>query len=718
MTEINCPICNRINDDSSERCWYCQAVLHPEKVGGEGKQDWLDGFRADGSQIPPPENEPASADNGQAVEVPDWLARIRQREQLEQGEIAPSGQESGQDSMDWLRDISDEMSQKDEQPSETTTQGKNELPLGNDNSDEWLKKLESWHEEGKPKKNTASLIKPQIPVITPLDKPENIEPVEESKPVINIHSEPGWLKELQIEANTQGENPSGPEESTPQIPVNEEHPETTPSEEIHDIESPVKEEPVAEFSEGKTEEPAELPEEGIETNTAATQPSSEPDWLAEIQSVNPEKEFANQTASASEPEPVEKPPFNNRDLMNWINKDHELPAQEKAEEITPSKNEGGEIEPAALPPWLQALRPEKAAQSSTAGKSPSTKKDFKNPLSGIEGALQGDTLNQFYTRPQTYANTLKISAEQENQILRLQHIAGEARWETQDTAKSVTAKSSLLRIIFSLLMIGGIFFALLTSKPDLVPSTLYSQAVVQTYNTITTLDPQRPVVVAADFDGSFYGELRWSSEALLQQLMKQNVPIAYLSTTQVGTTLLQETLENLSSKQSDYVVAEKTVNLGYLAGGTVGLQALAQDPQTALPLTVNLKPAWADQPLNSVARISDFGAVIVITENADTARYWVEQVKPSLGNTPLLVVISAQSAPMLQPYYDSGQVNGYLSGLSSGSAFENLAGSMGSANRHYSTYQLALLVVAIAIFIGGLVSLVVQSPSNERSVKK
>jgi len=182
--------------------------------------------------------------------------------------------------------------------------------------------------------------------------------------------------------------------------------------------------------------------------------------------------------------------------------------------------------------------------------------------------------------------------------------------------------------------------------------------------------------------------------------------------------LMQQVLGDLTTDNPDYVTTDRTINLGYLAGGTVGLQALAEDPRATMPLNTNLDPAWEDTPLENIEKISDFGALIVITENADTARYWIEQVKPSLGETPLLVVISAQSAPMMQPYFDSGQVNGYIAGQSDGAAYEKLNGTEGSASTHFSTLQVSLLVVAILIFVGGLISLIVRTPSPEGTGKE
>jgi hypothetical protein len=117
--------------------------------------------------------------------------------------------------------------------------------------------------------------------------------------------------------------------------------------------------------------------------------------------------------------------------------------------------------------------------------------------------------------------------------------------------------------------------------------------------------------------------------------------------------------------------------------------------------------------LSSIKQLSDFGALIVITENADTARYWIEQVKPSLGNTPLLVIISAQSAPLLQPYYDSGQITGYLAGVNSAAVYEALDQNSQNSGQLFSSYQITMLLVIVLILVGGIVSLIVGPRARE-----
>ena len=118
--------------------------------------------------------------------------------------------------------------------------------------------------------------------------------------------------------------------------------------------------------------------------------------------------------------------------------------------------------------------------------------------------------------------------------------------------------------------------------------------------------------------------------------------------------------------------------------------------------------------LQSVNSLKDFGAVLVLSDKAESARQWVEQIQPTMGKTPLLFVISAQSAPMVEPYFQSGQVSGYLSGYSGSLSYEKIAEQTVASSNHLGAFQASILFVALVILLGGLVNLIrpVASPQK------
>jgi hypothetical protein len=97
---------------------------------------------------------------------------------------------------------------------------------------------------------------------------------------------------------------------------------------------------------------------------------------------------------------------------------------------------------------------------------------------------------------------------------------------------------------------------------------------------------------------------------------------------------------------------------------------------------------------------------MLITDNADSARAWIEQTASARGAIPLVVISSAQASPMIQPYYASQQVNGLVSGLYGGALFEqNNAGRPGIARKYWDAYSIGMLLAMALIVGGGLVNL-------------
>ena len=254
----------------------------------------------------------------------------------------------------------------------------------------------------------------------------------------------------------------------------------------------------------------------------------------------------------------------------------------------------------------------------------------------------------------------------------------------------------------------GVALLLAILVPRLFPanavfaSTWFPREVVSTYQLISGLQPDKPVLVAADFEPAAAGELNWVSGYVLSHLMTGNIPMVTLSTNVVGTAMLQENLRKTAAVTGNYDLANNVLDLGYLPGGAIGMSAMAADWRGALPYTADFQPAWQQRLLLEVEQLSDFRAVVVLTDNAETARDWIEQVKPVLGETPLLMVLTAQSAPLVQPYYESGQLNGYTAGLSGALAYSQLQQQSAVTSSGHLSFQVALIITALIILLGGL----------------
>lgn len=94
-----------------------------------------------------------------------------------------------------------------------------------------------------------------------------------------------------------------------------------------------------------------------------------------------------------------------------------------------------------------------------------------------------------------------------------------------------------------------------------------------------------------------------------------------------------------------------------------------------------------------------------MTDSADTARVWIEQAGPMLGNTPMAMVISAQAEPMVRPYLDSGQIKGLVTGLAGGKAYEQSLQRPGLGSIYWNAFSAGLCSAELLIGIGGLLGI-------------
>jgi hypothetical protein len=116
--------------------------------------------------------------------------------------------------------------------------------------------------------------------------------------------------------------------------------------------------------------------------------------------------------------------------------------------------------------------------------------------------------------------------------------------------------------------------------------------------------------------------------------------------------------------------------------------------------------------LADVQSFSDYSALVVLSDHAESGRVWVEQLQnqkqidATLANKPLLVVASAQAGPLLQPYVLSGQITGMISGISEAAKYEAKNSLPAGMTRSYwDAFGIGLMMSIVLIIVGSLWSL-------------
>lgn len=660
MADIRCLICNRVNDSSAEHCWYCHTIL-PKPTGPltQKERDKLASLKnkitSENNNVPePPVEEPKKTPPAGSTEeeVPEWLARIRRLKQADELDqpYRPSDW-IDEDQPDWLVKLQQPVVEETPETAETSTPaGKFKKPA----LDESLQIHNLPRESDDSEEYIASLLN----AITP------------AASVDRLRTPGGELEEL-VE--------NGVDNQSAQI-----QPLPAGSEDRDDLESDA-------LSSGVEipvyiEEPAQEPEPAVNTEPAQELPfplfvDNLPDWLS--------------TEETTKESSIEG----------------KLDADITAGEISEQKIEKGQ-----LPAWLQSLRPSAARSIEESASESTPVLDDRGVLAGIAGTLPGANLSGRVIKPVDFAQELRATAQQRKNADLFQSLlqATDEPVVMSTDQKTASPAGRFVRFIVTILVLLAVILPILLPGFSVIVPVLFPTEVVNTLGTIQALSADKPVLVAAHFEAGLAGEIDWTAQPVLKQLVSRGIPLALTSTNVQGFTVLQDMVAQAIGNDPVYSMDVNVMNLGYLPGGSIGMGALVNDPLKTLPFTTDLQPVGESAVFGTLNSLSDLGALIILTDNPEFARIWVEQVDGGNAGLPILAVVSSQAAPLVQPYFASGQINGYISGMSGALFYEMLTMRAGSATARFNSYQLSLLLVAVLIFAGDTVSLILASPHSAK----
>jgi hypothetical protein len=711
--------------------------------------DWLSNIRSgaepeDGNVLDEAPRTEIPEDEG-----PDWLERIRARQQEEShqdevqseheelsfsgagdGESAFSGTSSGESATDeGLQDQEQAVPAAEEQQDPDSQD--EDLP-------DWLGQAQS------PETPEQEEELPDW-----LTSPDNAEQAEEPDEEL-----PGWLTQLDLQDSQAEEIGLGPEEIDAEtqdaaIEGELEEPEMMADADIPDwleeIKEPVEAENVSAEDEKQDEPSRDLAEdfedepfEGAlaEQVTAESEfDLDEPDWLRDLEASSPDLfsgDPEDETPPASEssagnPEQAsgeisqeseeDLSAIESGELPEWLAgispKDAAYADQQSASQESDQVNafseddsaEDLDLERADLPSWLEAMRPvESAAEDAPVIDDERDAVESAGPLSGLHGVLPAEPDISQVQKPPPYLVKLQVSDTQQANAALLKEILKSEGEPRPIKKQSRITSQNILRILIALVLFAAVLWPLVTGSPH-ADLPVFTPEVGATSQLINSLNPGEPVLVAVDYEPGWSGEMDAAASAVMDHLMVKGAYLALVSTAPTGPAQAQRlvTLVNRNGGHQ-YQVGDQYTNLGFIPGSPAGLLSFATSPQQVAPFGQDGMPAWERQPLESVDALSKFALAIVITQSPDTARIWIEQVTPFLGETPLVMVISAQAVPLVRPYYQAVPqlVQGMVTGLTGGAAYDRLNGRQGIAVGYWNAFSLGLVIASGLILAGGL----------------
>jgi hypothetical protein len=713
--------------------------LGEQSEPGEPESEELPDWTADeGEEAEAKESEPEGLITpGESAEATDWLDSLRPRSHIEREKPEPSDESSSEPTSesaseptpapDWL---SDEKQPQEDIPewlerirSRQKSEGPQETPpLEGAEAEEFLAGLRAGVPTGE-----EPPVEPQTPEFTDRRIDEGVEI-------------PAWLEDFaqtEPEGEQEGEAPETPDwlkgEEFPPIPAKPGEAFIAPAPGAPAPGEPSEQPPFAPPPPEEVEEPewlAELEksagfEEEVES-PAEGEANLKPEWLEDVEGEPP---FVEAPPAEVPPPPEGEtkvvPPFTldeesvsllGEETPGWLKG---APPPEKPPEISPPPVSEEGIAPAELPTWLEAMRPvEAAAPSAPVVDDRDRLIESSGPLAGLRGILPAEPEIALQKKAPTYSVKLQVPEGQQSHATILADQVKSEGIPRPVPRGPVISSQAILRVVIFVILLAAISIPALGGEFGIALPELPAE-IITARNLVNAVPDNGNVLLAVDYQPGFSGEMDAAAASLLDHLMIKGAYLTLVSTSTTGPAQAEHLVRAVNLQMGHhYQDINQYANLGYIAGGASGLRSFAESPRQIMPYALDGTTVWADGRLASINALSGFDLLVVITESPETARNWIEQVEPKLGNTPLLMVVSAQLEPLVRPYYDGypKQVDGLVSGLSGGAAYESTMPRPGLARRFWDAFSFSLPTAVLLILIGGLVNIVIAFlPARKRA---
>jgi hypothetical protein len=424
------------------------------------------------------------------------------------------------------------------------------------------------------------------------------------------------------------------------------------------------------------------------------------------------------------------PPFQIDQIPGWLSENEDLVSTNFFDDVI-AENEktsdsAKEIEPGELPSWLKAMRPLEALVPLVPKTKESRKIERSGPLAGLQGVLSSHLQSDIPIPPPAQSLTIDISEKQRKQIDVLNQLFNvEVKAPEQAKRKSNIA-DRVIKILIPLALFACIVYAIYFLPPQASKPSIYPAETVRFASIVNGLilnQPSSPrILMIMESDGSSLAEIKILTGALLERLMIKNSYISLISTNPTGTLLASNLIRNSTSSSPDYNFSDNVTNFGYLSGAQSGINSFIQSPMDTIYYGSDNQVIWEKPGLSGLSSFSQFDAVLLVTDDTDISKTWIEQIHLLEPEMTLLVASTTQALPLLRPYLDSNQIDGLIGGLYGSYSYTNLIqGDETQIENYWRIQQAGIWFFIFVIVLGGAWQLAIklsQRVTNKRQRDK
>jgi hypothetical protein len=231
------------------------------------------------------------------------------------------------------------------------------------------------------------------------------------------------------------------------------------------------------------------------------------------------------------------------------------------------------------------------------------------------------------------------------------------------------------------------------------------------YNFIQSLQEGSVVLVGFETGAAGWPELGPQLNVFMQHLFDKNAKIIIVSGNVDGAMLAEQySLPTLVKPGKEYGV--DWVNLGYIAGGETGIAAFASDIRSLVPKDYFGAPLDEIPMMRDINSAADFDLAICCSWGTPGLGEYLRQYYTNYG-VPVIIGAQVVSVPGTVPYYQSGQIVGYTSGLRGAGEYEILIKRPGYAVSSLDAASVYHVVVFLFIVVGNVAFIAKKMVSKE-----
>ena len=635
-----CPHCGQENAAYTLRCIRCGQELDElfELKGFESSQGSVE--KASEDELAPMSEILASLDESPLLAETDKADEDNEEVTSEAEENQP---DSDKESPDWLERIRQRAKEEEDAAGELAKGG---LAMDDRRSQEGRKQVDEAFDE----------IMRRIREQNEREKARRIRRVESD--LVDENGDPEWLRRIR-ELHPTREDDSN---ETPQAIVNKDALEDEWTEE--ELQELLRREM------GLPETPAEETEEEVTTEVTTPVPlteESEPGLTDQL------LEQLEDQVTETESGPVvfhNIPEDDERTLNSDV--DGDLPLEEDANQEPPQEpaQPGEDTEPDGVNEPTETLV-EAETEAEFEGKSLEAEEKLETES---ESAPSTDAP---LSTEEVLPDLLLLKNQRERSQVFSEIIGQEGR-RTIAVLHETTPQGKIGRLVLGLFLILGVLLAILLGKPGQVNLPLSAPAAAFAKN-LESIALDDAVLIVLDYQAATQNDIEPLAVRALEILEEKGSNVKVVTANPENIWLAGNLLDPVQVPDE------------FIPGGMLGYLALA----------VGETPSWGELPINQAftddAELFDgIKQVILVSDSAEFVRMWLEQVSPWQPGIKTSAITTSVSAPMLLPYHDSGQLQGFVAGIADAKALEVAPQNL--VNQR--AFQVGMLLMIVVLLLG------------------